>query len=197
MKAALARLHVLLARDSPAALVIRHGTAKSVCTLLWNRAADTFVLGQWMRGRIDTATCDLSPNGAHFLYTARKYALHRPSRQVDPIGQSIAWTVVSRAPYLKAVAYYPHPAQGGWFLSPQQYAIPGYVPHADDRESPELSRVEADAPLPSLYAARLIRAGWTMQDRRAQFRPRIVFVKAAAAGWYHQTRRRLCHRRFP
>jgi hypothetical protein len=106
-----------------------------------------------------------------------------PSQHVAPIGQSIAWTVVSRVPYLKAVAYYPHPAQGGWFLNPQQYVIPGYVPHADDRESPEVRRVEAEAPLPSLYAARLIRAGWTMQDRRAQFRPRIVFVKPAAAGW--------------
>src|SRR5207249_7986085 len=56
-----ARLHVLLARESPVGLVIRHGTAKSVCTLLWNRKTDKFTLGQWMRGRIDTESCDLSP----------------------------------------------------------------------------------------------------------------------------------------
>ena len=72
MKPAYARLHVLLAREARLGLVIRHGTAKSVCTLLWDRKKDKFALGQWMRGRIDIETCDLSPDGEHFLYAARK-----------------------------------------------------------------------------------------------------------------------------
>src|SRR5262249_27226301 len=102
-----ARLHVLLAKEASVGLVIRHGTAKSVCTLLWDPRRDEFGLGQWMHGRIDTDTCDLSPDGGHFLYTARKYALHKPSKYVDPVRVAIAWTVVSRTPYLKALAYYP------------------------------------------------------------------------------------------
>lgn len=168
-----ARLHVLLARESPVGLVIRHGTAKSVCTLLWNRKTDEFTLGQWMRGRIDTESCDLSPNGGHFLYTAAKYAL----------GQSIAWTVVSRTPYLKAVAYYPQRLAGGWFLNNHEYCVPGGKPDPDDRESPEVRRVVADLPAPTPYGARLLRGGWAMKDLRAQFARRTDYVKPAGAGW--------------
>jgi hypothetical protein len=105
MKPAYARLHVLLAREARVGLVIRHGTAKSVCTLLWDRKKDKIKLGQWMRGRIVIDTCDLSPDGEHFLYTAGRYVQWR----------SQAWTVVSRTPYLKAVAYYPWRWAGGWF----------------------------------------------------------------------------------
>jgi hypothetical protein len=178
-----AHLHVLLARESPVGLVIRHGTGKSVCTLLWNRKTDKFTLGQWMRGRIDTGSCDLSPSGQHFLYTAAKYALFKASKYVDPVGQSIAWTVVSRAPYLKAVAYYPRRRAGGWFLNKNEYCMPGGNSDPNDRESPEVRRVVAELPVPSLYGARLLRGGWTMEDLRAQFVRRIDYVKPAGAGW--------------
>ena len=144
-----------------------------MCTLLWNRKTDKFTLGQWMRGRIDTESCDLSPSGEHFLYTPSKYAL----------GQSIAWTVVSRPPYLKALAYYPQRFMGGWFLNDNEYCVPGGNAHADDRESPEVRRVLADPPKPSLYGARLLRGGWVMRDLRAQFLRRIDYVKPAGAGW--------------
>jgi len=183
VKPVYAHLHVLLARESPVGLVIRHGTAKSVCTLMWNRETDKFTLGQWMRGRIDTQSCDLSPNGGHFLYTAAKYALFKPSKYVDPVGQSIAWTVVSRPPYLKAVAYYRQRRAGGWFLNQHEYCVPGGYSDPDDRESPEVRRVVADLPVPSLYGARLLRSGWGMQDLRAQFARRIDYVKPAGAGW--------------
>jgi len=46
MKPARARLNVLLARDARLGLVIRHGPAKPVCTLLWNRKKDEFTPGQ-------------------------------------------------------------------------------------------------------------------------------------------------------
>jgi hypothetical protein len=171
MKPAYARLHVLLASDTRVGLVIRHGTAKSVCTLLWDRKKDKFELGQWMRGRIVTERCDLPPDGQHFLYMAARYAQ----------GVSQSWAVVSRTPYLKAVAYYPW-RWGGWFLNNRDYCMPGN-PHGDDRESPEVRRVEADPPMPSLFAARLVRAGWTIEDSRARFAGRIEFVRPAGAGW--------------
>lgn len=183
MKPAYARLHVLLAREAPIGLVIRHGTAKSVCTLLWNRKKDTFALGQWMRGRIETETCDLSPDGAHFLYTARKYALSKLSKYVDPYGSVETWTVVSRAPYLKAVAYYPHRWAGGWFLNRHEYCIPTGSISNEDRESPEMRRVDADPPKPSLYAERLVRGGWLIDDARNQFRSRLEYFRPAGGGW--------------
>jgi len=161
MKPVYASLHVLLARQASLGLVIRHGTAKSVCTLLWDRRKDKFALGQWMRGRIVIQTCDLSPDGRHFLYTARKY--------VHATSQVLEWTVVSRTPYLKAVAYYPRRWAGGWFVNTREYCVLRGSPDRDDRESPEVRRVELDPPTPSLYAARLVRDGWDVEDSRATF----------------------------
>src|SRR5512137_1328983 len=92
-----ARLHVILAREAPLALVIRRGPAKQVCTILWNRRTDEFTLGQWLKGRIYEDRCDLSPDGRYFIYFAFG---GRPQRQYK------AWTAVSRAPWLKAIALY-------------------------------------------------------------------------------------------
>ena len=41
-----ARLHVILTRQAPLAVVIRRGPAKQVCTLLWDRRTDEFTLGK-------------------------------------------------------------------------------------------------------------------------------------------------------
>jgi len=62
-----ARIHILLARDSPSAVVIRRGPSKSVCTMLWNRRTDKFTLVQWMRGRVYERRADLSPDGLYFI----------------------------------------------------------------------------------------------------------------------------------
>jgi hypothetical protein len=175
MSSPYARLDVLLAREGRFGLVIRQGTAKSVCTLLWDRTNDRFTLGQWMRGRIDVQTCDLSPDGQYFLYSARRYVVRA--------GELHQWTVVSRTPYLKAVAYYPSRFSGGWFVNNREYSILTRGVTADDRESPEISRVEAVRPKGSLHEARMLRDGWTLDDRRESFGDRFDFVRDAGSGW--------------
>ena len=84
-----ARLHVLLARDAPAAVVIRRGPARMVATFLWDRDTDTFTLGQWLVGRIYERRADLSPDGRHMIYFARDAGWHSET------GGS--WTAVSRS----------------------------------------------------------------------------------------------------
>jgi len=163
-----AQLHILLAQKGRQALVIRHGTAKSVCTLLWDRKDDTFALGQWMRGSIRKSMCDLSPDGEHFLYSASK----------STMDGRIGWTVVSRTPYLKALAYYPRRYGGGWFLNKKEYCIPFGTPDPKDLEHPEVRRVDAEQP-PSLYAARLAGNGWTIDDTK----PKPSFLRSAGHGW--------------
>jgi hypothetical protein len=175
MKPAYPRLQILMAQDTRVGLVIRHGPPKSVCTMRWDRSRDKFVLGQWMRGRIDTETCNLSPNGDFFLYTARKNsAIH---------WRVIAWTAVSRVPYLKAIAYYPHRGEGGWFLSDSEYCIPGGWREEEDREHPAIRRVESVSPKPSLYSARMEDHGWSIEDTTAKFAGHIEFVRQAGSGW--------------
>jgi hypothetical protein len=96
---------------------------------------------------------------------------------------SLRSTVVSRTPYLKAAAYYTQRYAGGWFLDQHQYCVPMGSPDPDDRESPEVRRVVAHSPEPSLYGARLLRGGWAMNDLRAHFARRIDYLKPAGAGW--------------
>ncbi len=168
-----AKLHILLATGAPLGLVIRHGTAKSVCTLLWDRRRDEFTLGQWMRGRIDLNTCDLAPDGEHFIYAAQKYVLPEIHR----------WAAVARTPYLKAVAYYPACWGGGWFVNSQEYCLVGHRSDPGDRESPEVRRVKADPPTPSLPVARLLGSGWAMDDQRQSFGGKLQYVRPAGAGW--------------
>src|SRR5689334_22184837 len=92
------RLHVILARESSLAVVIRRGPSKSVCTFLWDRSEDSFRLGQWMRGRIYERRCDLSPDGKYLIYFAMNGKWESETKG--------SWTAISRNPYLKAVTLY-------------------------------------------------------------------------------------------
>jgi hypothetical protein len=115
-----ARLHVLFARGSSLALVIRRGPSKTVCTCSWDRDDDTFKVGQWMRGRIYERRCDLSPDGKHFIYFAMNGRWN--SKMLG------SWTAISRAPYLKALALFSKGDcwhGGGLFLSADKYWLNG------------------------------------------------------------------------
>ena len=47
MKTIHPRLHVILARESPEAVVIRRGPSKCTAVIGWNRETDHFSIGQW------------------------------------------------------------------------------------------------------------------------------------------------------
>ncbi len=156
------RLHVLLARETPVGLVIRCGPSRQVCTMLWDRQADTFTLGQWFNGRIYERRCDLSPDGTHFIYFA-----------MDGNWQGLSkgsWSAISQAPYLKALDFYPKGDcwnGGGLFLDNGRYWLNG---HGDDRQARSesgLFRDDSDRPTGgrggeclSVYYPRLLRDGW-------------------------------------
>jgi hypothetical protein len=67
-----ARLHVLIARESRTAVVLRRGPSNLVCTVGWNLNDDSFRLGQWLKGRIYERRADLSPDGRHMIYFAKR-----------------------------------------------------------------------------------------------------------------------------
>ena len=190
------RLHVLLARDSPWAVVLRRGPSKTVCTLLWDRRTDKFTLGQWMRGRIYEDRCDLSPDGRHLIY----FALN--GRWRSETGGS--WTAVSRAPWLKAETllakgdtYY----GGGLFIDDRTYWLDeGYLgAHTCLRDLSVMKRDFAWRPPACFggectlrYYIRLQRDGWALVQSAPEDRLRHVttFAKALFGGW---TLRKLAH----
>ena len=68
-----ARLHAILAREAPKAIIFRRGPSGQVCTVGWDLETDTFTTGQWLKGRIYEYRSDLSPDGKFMIYFATDY----------------------------------------------------------------------------------------------------------------------------
>lgn len=159
------RLHVLFAPQSRAALVIRRGPSERFATIGWDRATDTFTLGQWLKGRLFPYRSDLSPSGKWLIY----FAMGRRAK---------TYTAVAQAPYLKALDFYAKKYDtsngGGLFLSENRYWLnePPPLRHIDEqfkhtplemttRYNGEETRMgESD----SVYFRRLERDGWVQED---------------------------------
>ena len=100
-----ARLHVILAREAPKAVVFRRGPSGSVCTLGWDLETDTFTMGQWLKGRIYEYRSDLSPNGELMIYfatdyrhpdTIQQYAEKLREEEFGPRDDNPDWKNISR-----------------------------------------------------------------------------------------------------
>jgi len=107
------RISVLLARESPIAVILRRGPSKLVRLLKWNTETDNVEPGQWFKGRIYEECCDLSPSGKYFVYWASKET-----------GDPSKWTAISRPPYLTALKLWPaYWAGGGLFQSDSELFV--------------------------------------------------------------------------
>jgi hypothetical protein len=163
------RLHVLLARRAPLAIVLRRGPSKSVAAIAWDRRADRFTVGQWLRGRIYERRSDLSPDGKHLIYFAMNGKWSSPA-----LG---AWTAVSRAPYLRAVALYAKGDcwhGGGLFVDNRHYWLNDGYGHKSLTTTTEVHRADRSAYVPTwggecwgVYFLRLERDGWTPRPELA------------------------------
>ncbi|OAN76561.1 hypothetical protein A8B78_03535 [Jannaschia sp. EhC01] len=126
-----------------------------VASCLWDRERGTVELGQWLKARIYEHRSDLSPDGRHMIIYARRG------------GKS--WTAVSRAPWLKALAYYPK--NDTWFgggaftdegdvffngMSVSEQFIDGLAVAAPDALPSATDGFHMGALFPSMMAAR----GW-------------------------------------
>ena len=173
-----ARLHVIPARESSLALVLRRGPTRQVCTLLWDRHNDKFKIGQWLKARIAVDKCDLSPDGRYFIYFA-------VTGKWDSEAKG-SYTAVSRAPWLKALALYPLGdcwAGGGLFTSNRTYWLNdrGWAQHTLLRESAEVERdfefMKWTRGPEQAYALRLEREGWIWKAAAK------IYEKLLPAGW--------------
>ena len=158
------RLHAILARDSPGALVIRRGPSRLTAVIGWDRAADTFQIGQWFKGKLYPYRSDISPDGKHWIYFAMSAR------------QARTWTVAAKVPYLKALDFYEkHDAWngGGLFLSNKKYWLnetrefPHVYPEAGSLEM--TTAIDGEHPGqgedPPVYFRRLLRDGWSLTNQ--------------------------------
>jgi len=159
------RLHILLAREADYGLVIRRGPSRYVCTIGWDMARNKFTLGQWLKGRIYTGRCDLSPDGRHMIYFAMNGRWESEAKG--------SWTAISRTPYLKAIGLWPKGDcwhGGGLFVSSTRYWLnhPSWAP--EPLWKPSRLSGAAECPFsenfggecPGVYYPRLMRDGWKL-----------------------------------
>ncbi len=183
-----ARIHVLIARAAPYALIIRRGPSKHVCTIGWNLRDDTFQLGQWLKGRIYEYRCDLSPDGRHLIYFAMN-----GKWESDTKG---SWTAISKTPYLKALGLWAKGDcwnGGGLFADDRSYTINGARDHEMLRTPPGLVHNDnayafhGMSECPGIYFTRLHRDGW-QGDEPSRFRNIDNFDKPVSADWFLRKR---------
>jgi hypothetical protein len=162
------RLTVYLARDAPIGVVLRRGPSAWVRLSLWRTDADTFEYGQWFRGRVYERRCDVSADGALFVYFARKSS----GLAAQPYPHD-TWAAVSRPPYFTALAlwfvggtYY----TGGYFPAPRSLWLGFGAAPPDQGKVPRWLRMAAALPPyvdrtnnwtdRTVYINRLLRDGW-------------------------------------
>jgi len=159
------RLHAILAKESPYAIVLRRGPTKQTAVILWNREDDSFRLGQWFKGKIYHYRCDITPNGKYWIFLS-----------FDARGKS--YTALAKTPYFKAIDFYEKNDTwngGGLFLNNNVYWLneSGRFPYRAKQKSffkvadayPRYPNIQSECPY--IYNIRLERDGWKYDDWNA------------------------------
>jgi len=190
------RVHILIARDSPQALVIRRGPAKRTCILGWDRSRNTFTVGQWLKGRIYERRSDISPDGKHWIYFAMN---GKWSSETEG-----CWTAIARTPYLKALDLAgQNSTYGGGGLFIDNQTIWGSVGDPNQQASGLFRQGEPDFTVrhygtgcPSAYYPRLERDGWKMRNTTVGEKkyPGVLFEKDLPGNWMMI---KICHAESP
>lgn len=184
-----ARLHAILAKESPNAIVFRRGPSKKVCTFLWDRRKDTFKIGQWLKGRIYERRADISPDGKYMIYFAMN------GKWESETGGS--WTAISKVPWLKAIELYGKGdcwEGGGLFLSKNSFWLNDryFTNKRILKQSAEVQRNASYYPegafgaeCTGVYYRRLIRDGWNLikSAQKAKWEAVTIFEKSLPKGW--------------
>ncbi len=176
-----ARLHVIIAKESPFAVVFRRGPSKRVCTFLWDREKDEFTIGQWLKGRIYEHQADVSPDGKYMIYFATN---HKCRSETGGL-----WTAVSRVPWLKAIALYSMGDTwegGGVFLSSNRYWLNVRNSISSElRTSSEVQRDKSYIPEAKVYHHRLLRDEWRFvtSEGHSEHSRATIFEKTLPSGW--------------
>ncbi len=93
-----------MARDARCAVLFIRGPSKQCRIVRWNTDDDSFEDGSWHHGRIYDRRCDISPDGQLLLYFAADFHATSPGSEA---AYSVAWTAISRLPWLTALALWP------------------------------------------------------------------------------------------
>ncbi len=165
------KLFVIPAAESHVAAILRRGPSAWYHLIRWDTQHDQFMHGAWVKGRIYEDHCDVSSDGALFIY-----AIHQGSRGRTEFTH--AWTALSRFPWLSALAVWPKGTTyggGGRFVRHRKLAL-RTVWHDRLRQlGPPISDLKiVTAPAELHQSADLVPdADWSGQD----YAGKIIFTK--------------------
>jgi hypothetical protein len=189
-----ARLHVLIARSSEIAIVIRRGPSRFTGIFAWDRKQNTFEMSQWLKGRIYERRSDISSSGKYWIYFAMNGKWNSDTKG--------AWTTVSKVPWLKAVSLFAKGDcwnGGGLFLDDETYWLNGQLGHEQLFNSTEVKRNKDYDPADqyggeclNVYYNRLQRDGWVLKNKieKEKWSSVSVFEKLLSKNW---VLRKICH----
>jgi|SRR5215471_5384953 len=163
------RIFVIPAREADIAIVVRRGPSNWFHLLKWDMAGDAFEPGAWFRGSMYPEKCDLSPDGALFLYFVLRGSKSRTS-------YSHAWTAISRAPWLTALGLWPQGTTyggGGRFVTNRHVVIRATdtTPHPD--HPGRGLRVDLGNPEVHASSGEVTGATWSGRDRNGS----LIYAK--------------------
>ena len=149
-----ARIFILIPEENHRAIVIRRGPAEKTGIYSWNIKTDQVRVAQWLKGRVYEYFSDVSPDGDHFLYSANK--------------KGFGYTVVSRAPWLKAITLTRNVGGlgGGIFASNNSYMLGDGNDCYNEFASPKFTSIKRDFEMHKygVYCARLRKRGWVVKS---------------------------------
>jgi hypothetical protein len=125
------RLFLLLAKNSPVAIVIARVRAKLFHVVKWQYVENVIEHGSWFKGSLYPDSSDISFDGRHMVYFA-----------LNPKSGAFSWTAVCEPPFLKALAFWEHESTwygGGFFPDGRTlwlYMPPGAMPSNRMRNVP-------------------------------------------------------------
>ncbi|MFO0675819.1 MAG: hypothetical protein U0169_04755 [Polyangiaceae bacterium] len=162
------RLFVIFAARAHVAVVIRRGPSEWTRITSWNTDRDEFTGGAWFRGRILRREVRSSPDG-QLLVVAAFQGRKLGTETTD------AWTAVSRAPWLHALALWPMGTTyggGGRFVDDRTLTLRGAG--ASHSDFPPRGLRIVDGPAPHHASTDDVEgAQWAGRDRRG----RLVFAR--------------------
>jgi hypothetical protein len=148
------RLYLYFATENDTALILLRAARREWAMILWDRATDSFVDGQWLRKQIEPGACALSPDGAHFLYFVTHGMAPRDS-DTRPGAHRRLWhsyTAIGRPPWFTALGVFPHGSAsrgGATFLDSRHFWVVGTSADSGQIDLPDgLARVIEGAPGP-------------------------------------------------
>jgi len=98
------RIFGIIARTANKVILFRRGPSTESQMLVWDFNNDEILSGQWLRAKIYTDRCRVSPDGEYVLIEAMDASEFGQSRHVEKLYH---WLALSRPPYFSAIGLWP------------------------------------------------------------------------------------------